>query len=183
MNKQVVCTTERLILRQWKDSDLPEYAALNADTEVMKYFPRLQTAEESAAFIATQSSIIAERGYGLFAVELKESADFIGFIGLNEATFDAEFTPCIEIGWRLRKEFWHQGYATEGARACLEFGFENLQLKQIYSFTAVLNQPSERVMQRIGMTKIGEFQHPRVPLDSDLRTHVLYRMARTEHRK
>lgn len=181
MNKVVYLTTERLLLRQWTDSDLPLYVAMNADPEVMKYFPRLQTAEESSTFITAQSTKIAELGYGLFAVELKQSADFIGFIGLSIATFDADFTPCTEIGWRLRKEFWNKGYATEGARACLKFGFDNLQLDHIHSFTAVRNLPSERVMQKIGMTKIGEFQHPRVPVESDLRQHVLYSKARTEY--
>lgn len=175
MNKHILLTTDRLNLRQWTADDVPLYAAMNADPDVMKYFPRLQTEEESAQFVAAQSTKIAELGYGLFAVELKQNADFIGFIGLSVASFDADFTPCTEIGWRLRKEFWNQGYATEGARACLEFGFKNLQLEQIYSFTATLNQPSERVMQKIGMSKIGEFLHPRVPDGNMLKPHVLYR--------
>lgn len=175
MNKQIFLTTNRLILRQWSVNDIPLYAGMNADPEVMKFFPRLQTEEESAQFVDTQSAKIADVGYGLFAVELKHSTDFIGFIGLSIATFDADFTPCTEVGWRLRKEFWNQGYATEGAIACLEFGFKNLQLEHIYSFTATLNLPSERVMQKIGMSKIGEFLHPRVPDGNRLKPHVLYR--------
>ncbi|MBK9247381.1 MAG: GNAT family N-acetyltransferase [Ignavibacteria bacterium] len=180
MNKLTVIKTKRLLLRQWKDSDLHYYASMNADEDVMHFFPRLQTEEESAAFIDVQLQRIDERGWGLFAVEVIESKEFIGFIGLNPTTFDSNFTPCTEIGWRLRKEFWNQGYASEGAKACLTYGFRDLDFKDIYSFTAKLNLPSERVMQKIGMEQIGEFSHPRVPEDSILKPHILYHLSQSK---
>ena len=117
---------------------------------------------------------ITEYGYGFFALERKDNGRFIGFTGLSHPGFEAEFTPCVEIGWRLRKENWGEGFATEAAKACLEFGFDSLDLDELYAFTAVQNKPSEKVMQRIGMVKKGYFNHPSINDGSDLKKHVLY---------
>jgi ribosomal-protein-alanine N-acetyltransferase len=150
---------------------------MNQDPMVMRYFPRLATPEESGAMVKLINAFFDEHGYGLFAIELKATGDFIGYTGFTQPGFESWFTPCTEIGWRLRKEFWGQGYATEAAKACLECGFGQFGLKEIYSFTAVLNTPSERVMQRIGMTKVGEFDYPKVEEGHPLRKHVLYKIG------
>ena len=120
------------------------------------------------------SAFFDENGYGLYALELRSTGEFIGFTGFTKPAFDAWFTPCIEIGWRLRQECWGQGFATEAARACLDHAFQKLALDKIFSFTAVPNTRSEKVMQRIGMIKLGEFDHPRVAPGHRLRPHVLY---------
>ena len=150
---------------------------MNADPYVMKYFPYLMTKEQTMVMIERIKTHFEKNGFGLYAVDELATGQFIGFIGFSTATFESDFTPCTEIGWRLRKEAWNKGFATEGALACLEYGVPKFGLKDIYSFTAVLNKPSERVMQKIGMTKIGEFAHPRVSESSPLRPHVLYKIS------
>ena len=156
----VIVETPRLILRQWRKSDEEPYINLNSDPEVMAYFPSVKTPVETLAQIEKISDYIDKNGYGFFAVERKDNHQFIGFTGLSNPGFDAHFTPCIEIGWRLSKENWGQGFATEAASACLDLGFDKLKLGEIYSFTSVHNGRSEKVMQRIGMSKTGEFDHP-----------------------
>lgn len=151
---------------------------MNADPEVMRYFLKRLDESESNAFVSRIESHFAERGYGLWAVELKQKKEFIGFIGLTYTSFESDFTPCIEIGWRLKKECWGNGYATEGAMGCLFYSFNSLGLTEIYSFTSVLNKGSERIMQKIGMTKIKEFNHPNIPFSNPLRKHVLYRIVK-----
>ena len=170
--------TQRLILREWSLNDVDAFAALNSDPEVMRYMPKLLSYDESKDWILWNQEFFKKKGFCFFAVELISSGEFIGFIGLNEPTFEAYFTPCVEIGWRLHKKFWHQGYATEGAKACLEFGIDELKLKQIYSFTASINLPSRKVMERIGMQydPNGDFAHPRLPKDHELSYHVLYKI-------
>ena len=169
--------TSRLVLRDWRDEDLPVFAALNADPKVMEFFPRLLDREESDALAARIRGGLAERGFGLWAVEVRGSALFIGFVGLSTPSFEAHFTPCVEIGWRLARVHWGLGYATEASRAALEFGFRNLGLKEIVSFTVPANRRSRSVMERLGMTHSAEddFQHPLVPQGHPLRRHVLYR--------
>lgn len=170
--------TPRLVLRQWREADLEPFAALNADLEVMRYFPAPLTREESDALAERARSGISARGWGLWVLELIEGASFIGFVGLAEPRFDAHFTPTVEVGWRLAREQWGQGYATEAARAAVEFGFVELELDEIVSFTSVLNERSRRVMERLGMTHdpADDFPHPLVA-DGPLRPHVLYRLA------
>ncbi|MGN7410238.1 GNAT family N-acetyltransferase [Sporosarcina sp. SAFN-010] len=170
--------TARLILRDWKETDLEPFRRLNEDEEVMTYFPASLTYEETNAFYQAIISEIKECGFGLYAVEEKTNREFIGLIGFHRATFDADFTPCIEIGWRLKKEAWGKGYATEGAAACLEYGFTELNFTDVYSFTANINQPSKNVMRKIGMNFIGNFDHPKVKEGSSLKKHVLFHINR-----
>lgn len=173
--------TERLLLRNWKDSDYAPFAAMNADPQVMEFFPKLLTREESDAMIDRIRNGIQENGFGWWAVEIPGVTDFAGFIGLSRPKFEAHFTPCIEIGWRLAKAFHGNGYATEGALACLDFGFHELKQEEILSFTAVPNKPSQRVMQKIGMTFAGEFDHPMLEKGHWLQRHVLYKKTAAEH--
>lgn len=166
--------TERLRFRDWTAEDFPHFCEMNQDPQVMRYFPSILKEAETEAFLQRILKEFKEKEYGLYAVELKATEEFLGFIGFHEAVFPASFTPCVEIGWRLKASAFGKGYATEGAKACLKYGFQVLHFKEIYSFTAEINFPSERVMQKIGMTKVGEFDHPAVAEKSPLRHHVLY---------
>ncbi|MEV2354477.1 GNAT family N-acetyltransferase [Paenibacillus larvae] len=169
--------TSRLQLRDWEETDLEPFSRLNADEKVMRYFPKTLSIEETNVFYKSIISEFKECGFGLYAVKAKENKEFIGFIGFigfHRATFEADFTPCIEIGWRLKKEAWGKGYATEGATACLHYGFKELGFSDIYSFTADVNQPSKNVMIKIGMNFIKTFNHPKVKKDSPLKKHVLF---------
>ena len=170
--------TERLVLRQWIDSDREPWAALNADAETMRYFPSTLTREDADAAADRFSARIESNGWGLWAVE--RDGEFIGFTGLAVPAFDAPFLPGVEIGWRFARHAWGQGYASEAARAALAFGFERLALDEIVSFTAVDNRRSQAVMERIGMTRdeSNDFEHPAVPVGNPLRLHVLYRLAK-----
>lgn len=176
--------TERLILRPWRDADVEPFAALNADPVVMEHFPALQSRDETAAMVTRIRREMAKIGFSWFAVEVPDVAPFIGFIGLWAPSFEAPFTsiqdPIVEVGWRLAKDHWGRGYASEGARECLRFGFEDLGLKEIVSFTATTNLPSQKVMQRLGMTHdpADDFDHPQLPKGHRLERHVLYRMRR-----
>jgi RimJ/RimL family protein N-acetyltransferase len=167
-----VIHTERLVLRQWREADKEPFAALNADPVVMEHFPSTMTREASDAFVDRAGIMIATRGWGLWAVEA--DGDFIGFVGLNEP----DFMPGVEVGWRLKRTVWGRGYATEAGRAAIAYGFDELGLPEIVSFTSTTNLRSQRVMQRLGMTHdpADDFDHPRVD-DPRLRRHVLYRLA------
>lgn len=173
--------TERLLLRHWRAEDLEPFAALNSDPEVMRYFPSTLTREQSDALGRDLTSRVEERGWGLWAVEVRDSGPFIGFVGLLEHTFEAHFTPAIEVGWRLGREHWGHGYATEAARASVKFGFSELDLAEIVSMTALENARSRRVMERLGMTHdpADDFDHPRVP-PGPLQRQVLYRLTRPD---
>jgi RimJ/RimL family protein N-acetyltransferase len=164
------------MIHQWKDDDLEPYAAMNADPEVMTYFPKLLTKAESAESIARLRAGIAERGWGLWAVEV--NGIFAGFTGLAQPTFKAHFTPCTEIGWRFRKEFWGRSIAYASARAALAYAFDTLKLLELVSFTAAVNARSRRLMERLGFTRNAaeDFLHPGLPSASPLQLHVLYRM-------
>jgi RimJ/RimL family protein N-acetyltransferase len=171
----VYLETERLLLRDWQPSDAEPWVAMNADPLVRRYFPTVRTREESMVDFSRIQDAITERGYGWFAAEVRDTGAFIGFIGLSVPGFSASFTPCVEIGWRLAAFAWGFGFATEGARACLSAGFSRWGFPSIFSFTSIHNKPSERVMQRIGMSPAGTFMHPNVPEGHWLREHVLYR--------
>jgi RimJ/RimL family protein N-acetyltransferase len=173
--------TERLRLREWRDADLDPFAALNADAEVMRYFPSVLTRAQSDEFATGVRAKIARDGWGLWAVEVADGPSFIGFVGLNRPRFEAHFTPAVEVGWRLGRHYWGHGYATEAAAAALSFGFEQLELEEIVSFTAPVNKRSTRVMGRLGMShdQAGDFDHPNVPV-GPLRRHVLYRISKDE---
>ena len=140
----------------------------------MRYFPRPNTPAETMAFITRINIFFDEYGYGLFALELKATGEFIGYTGFTKPRFESWFTPCTEFGWRLRRDAWGHGYATEAAKACLDYGFSQLGMQKIYSWTALPNTPSERVMQKIGMERAGEFDHPMIEAGHPLRRHVLY---------
>lgn len=172
--------TERLLLRGWRASDRAPYAALNADPLVMEHFPAPLTRAESDAHVDRMVAALDAQGWGLWAVEVPGEADFIGFIGLAVPGFEAPFTPCVEVGWRLARSAWGRGYAPEGALAALAFAFDELGLDEVLSFTAVGNAKSRRVMEKIGMTHdpAEDFDHPNVPDGSPIRRHVLYRIRR-----
>ncbi len=168
--------TERLLLRQWRDSDREPFAELNGDPETMRYFPAPLTREESDALVDRASAHIAEHGWGWWAVEVVGGAPFVGFVGLSVPRFAPDL---VEVGWRLHRDHWGHGYATEAARESLRFGFEDLRLEEIVSFTTVANTPSRRVMERIGMTHdpARDFDHPALP-DWPQKRHVFYAIAR-----
>jgi RimJ/RimL family protein N-acetyltransferase len=171
--------TDRLALRRWLPSDREPFAHLNCDPEVMEFMPAPLTTEESDQLIDRIESHFDRHGFGLWAAEVRESAAFIGFIGLSVPRFEAHFTPAVEIGWRLAHEYWGRGLAAEGARAAIRFAFNNLALPALVSFTACGNVRSRRVMEKLGMTHDpGEdFDHPALPPAHPLRRHVLYRLA------
>ncbi|MBU9819609.1 MULTISPECIES: GNAT family N-acetyltransferase [Rahnella] len=172
--------TPRLTLRQWRDSDAGPFAEMNADPRVMEFFPSTMTREKSDEMLARCRDLIAVRGWGIWAVELRDTGEFIGFVGLHTPGYDLPFTPCVEIGWRLRADVWGKGYCSEAARAALNAGFEQLGLDEIVAFTALPNARSQAVMKKMGMTcDISEnFNHPAVEKGNWLEEHCLYRLRR-----
>lgn len=174
--------TSRLILRPWKDSDLEPFAALNADPDVMEFFPKLMTLEETAAMVERVNARYEADSFCFWAAEEKETGNFIGFIGLGRPSFEAHFMPCVEIGWRLARPYWGKGYAPEGAKEVLRDGFERANLDEIVAFTAALNAKSIRVMEKISMHRDpkDDFLHPVLEDGHHLKPHVLYRITRAE---
>ena len=170
--------TSRLLLRHWRDEDRAPWAAMNADPEVMQHFPATLTEAESDAFVDRVGATLEERGWGLWAVEELGTGRFLGFAGLNVPRFEAHFTPAVEIGWRLRRDAWGSGFATEAARGVLTVAFDDLELPEVVSFTAIPNERSQAVMRRIGMTHdpADDFDHPRLAPGHRLARHVLYRV-------
>lgn len=173
--------TDRLRLRQWRKTDWPEFAKLNADPEVMRYFPKPLSTEESNAMADKIYNLISERGWGMWAAEEVKQRKFMGFVGLHIPAQELPFTPCVEIGWRLAKEFWGHGYATEAGRATLQVAFRELELSQVVSFTSMSNTKSQAVMKRLNMVNTGNnFEHPDVPVGNPLREHVLFKINKLE---
>lgn len=171
--------TPRLILREWLDDDFDNYLALNQDADVMQYFPKTLSHEETLALVPKLKKSFNEHGFGFYTCELKETKEFVGRIGLGIPDFEAHFTPCVEVGWRIAKKFWGQGLAVEAALKCFEIGFTQFNLNEIVAFTTKTNKKSEKVMQKLGMTHTPEddFYHPKLEKSSPLALHVLYRMA------
>jgi RimJ/RimL family protein N-acetyltransferase len=174
----ITLSTPRLILRPWRQEDSDAFAAIFDDPAVMEF---LMPAKDRAAvdgIIGRINAHFAEHGFGWWAAEAPGIASFIGFIGLAHVNFEAPFTPAVEIGWRLASAYWGQGYATEGARIALQFGFTQLHLSEVVSLTVAANTRSRRVMERLGMTRdpADDFDHPRLPAGDPLRRHVLYRI-------
>jgi ribosomal-protein-alanine N-acetyltransferase len=171
--------TDRLVLRHWVAADRHPFAAMNADPEVMTYFPATLDRGTSDAWFERMNESLDHDGYGLWAVARRDDDAWLGMTGLAAPTFDAPFTPCIEIGWRYPVSSWGHGYATEAARAVLEHGFGALGLVEILSWTTVANRPSRAVMERLGMTHdpADDFEHPRIAIGHPLRPHVVYRLA------
>jgi RimJ/RimL family protein N-acetyltransferase len=174
--------TERLVLRRWRDQDGDAFAALNSDPEVMEHFPAVLTREESDQMIRRIELHFEEFGYGLWAVDIRWAEKLIGFCGLSVPTFHTHFTPAVEVGWRLTREEWGNGYATEAARAAVDFGFEQADLDEVLSWTIPANERSQGVMKRLGMKRAPEldFDHPRFLDDERLRRHVVYRLTRDD---
>jgi ribosomal-protein-alanine N-acetyltransferase len=175
----MILTTERLILRPWRDADLEPVAAITADPEVMRFFHLTRTRAQSDAWVARTQAHIERTGFGIWAVEAPGVAPLIGFVGLNTVPAELPCAPAVEAVWTLGAAWWRQGYCAEAARAALQDGFTRLGLAEIVAFTAAINTPSQGVMRAIGMTRDpnGDFEHPRVPEGSPVRPHVLYRRA------
>ena len=169
--------TERIRLRQWRVEDLPTFADINRDPQVLEFLPSLLSRIESDAWANRITENIAKQGFGLWALEIIGGVSFAGYVGLSIPSFEAHFTPCVEIGWRLARKEWGKGYATEAAKKVLEFGFAELQLGEIVSFTVPSNTRSTAVMERIGMTHnpADDFDHPKLLSNNRLCRHVLYR--------
>jgi ribosomal-protein-alanine N-acetyltransferase len=171
--------TPRLRLAAWQDRDIAPFAALNADPEVMRHFPAALTADETAAMVGRLRTMWTDHGYGFAAVRRREDDAFVGMVGIQKVLNPAlPFAPTVEVGWRLAREHWRQGYAREAAAAALAYGFGSLGLTEIVAFTAVSNLPSQAVMTSLGMTRdlAGDFEHPAVPEGHSIRPHVLYRL-------
>lgn len=179
-DKGTVFRTRRLLLRQWRPDDLDGLAAMNIDPEVMRYFPTRPDREESADMMARVIRNIERYGFGFWALEVPDVHGFAGFAGLFRPAFHAHFTPSVEVGWRLIRPAWGQGYATEAGRASLAYAFDRLDLSEVVSFAVRDNHRSRNVMARLGMTHRPEddFGHPKLPYDHPLRSHVLYRLSR-----
>jgi RimJ/RimL family protein N-acetyltransferase len=175
-------STARLLLRPWRKEDEEVYYRINQNEQVLQFLAGPLTHEQVYSFITKQNKQLQEKGYTLWAVELKSTGEMIGFIGLNYVTMPVHFAPAVEIGWRLDSPFWGQGYATEGAKAALEHGFNQCHLDEIVAFTVPKNQRSRSVMERLGMKEdvTGGFDHPNLPADHPFSQHVLYRITRNE---
>ncbi len=173
-----IIETERLILRTWKKEDAAPYFQINQDPKVIEFLPGPLTMEQVNDFILTVNSHQDKNGYTLWAACLKETGELMGFIGLNYTDWASHFTPAVEVGWRLGSQFWGKGYATEGAKACLEYGFKKYGLKEIISFTVPANIRSIHVMEKIGLKRDlnGNFAHPKLAKDHPLSQHILYRL-------
>ena len=181
MARVIEFETPRLRMRQWRDADREPFAAMNADPAVMEFFPSPQSRAASDASIDAWQAQFAASGWSNWAAELIDSGQFIGFVGLSVPRRALPFSPCVEIGWRLARPYWGQGLASEAARRALRIGFEALALTEIVSFTAVGNQRSRAVMERIGMRNANQdFEHPGVPEGHPLRLHCLYRLSRSQ---
>lgn len=177
--------TERLLLRGWRPADREPFAALNADPDVAEFLAGPLDREQSDALVDRIEQGFVDRGFGFWAVEVAATGAFVGFTGLSVPSFDAHFTPAVEIGWRLARTAWGYGYATEAARAALRHGFDECGLDEVVSFTTVANARSRAVMQRLGMTRdaADDFDHPRLAADHPLRRHVLYRLPAARWRQ
>jgi RimJ/RimL family protein N-acetyltransferase len=184
MESRAVLATDRLVLRLWRDEDVAPFVALNADPAVTEFLPGPVSEEQALQFFAAQHALHARHGCCYFAAELKESGELAGFVGLKYQDFDMPFAPCHEVGWRLAARHWGWGLATEGARAVLRFGFEELGLGEIVSFTVAENARSRRVMERLGMVRDldADFAHPALPPGHRLSRHVLYRLPKAAFR-
>lgn len=173
--------TQRLLLRKWKDTDLSPFSEINKDPKVLEFLPGPLTDVETAEFIHRIQVHFQEFGFGLWAVELKGTGEFIGYVGLSVPGFKAHFTPCVEIGWRLSPPHWRKGYATEAATKVLEIGFSEFSLAEIVSFTVPENHRSIQVMEKIGMTRnqADDFCHPKLPAGHQFSRHLLYRIQKS----
>lgn len=175
MDSPYLFQSQRLGFRTWLPSDLPAFSVMNADPETMTFYQHPLSEKESQALMDRMSKLYAERGHCYFAVDLLENGQFLGMIGLGTKSFNAPFTPCVDIGWRIRKKFWNQGYSTEGAARCLQYAKE-LGIKEVYSLASAKNIASIRVMQKIGMSYEYDFEHPELVDHTRLQPCSLYKI-------
>lgn len=181
LKKDYLFKSERLGFRNWNDNDLTEFSKINADLEVMEYFPNPLTKTETLEFIVRLQKHYEKNGYNYFATEILETGELIGFIGLAFQEYKTEFTPATDIGWRLKRSAWGNGYATEGAKRCLEFAFKELNLEKIISVFTEKNIKSESIMKKIGMEKIGKFIHPKLKEYPEFETCICYGITKTTY--
>jgi len=180
----IVVQTQRLMLRQWRDEDRPLFAAMNGDPEVMKYFPNTLSSSQSDTLVDRFTTDIEESGWGFWAAERSDTGEFIGFIGINYSADGLPFAPCVDIGWRLARAHWGLGFATEGAKAAMDYAFWQANLSLLVSMTPTENQASERIMQKLGMVKQAlNFMHPKVVKGHPLQEHVLYSITNKQWQK
>lgn len=179
--------TKRLIMRDWKQSDIPEFVRMNMDRDVRRYFPNVLSAQVSEKLAVEIQKDIEDRGFGLFAVERRDTGEFIGFTGLQvleeDGPFRLEMLPGIEIGWRFSKKHWNHGFATEAARGVLKFAERHTDIKEIYALAAERNLPSINIMKKIGMEKMDEFDHPLIVDGHSLKKHVIYHIELEKRRR
>lgn len=184
MPELVQLETPRLLLRQWREADKQPFAAMSANPQVMEFFPALLSPEQSSAMVDHMQGLIQKRGWGFWALELKQTQQFIGFTGLHVPADELPCSPCVEIGWRLSPEYWGLGLVTEAANAALNYAFSQLKLEEVVSFTVCANQRSRSVMERLGMRQGAEnFEHPALPEGHPLREHVLYKISAERFRR
>lgn len=176
-------SSKRLGFRAWRETDLPFLTALNANEEVMQFFPKLLSQRESEAFLQRLMNGFEQKGYTYFAVEVLESSELIGFIGLMDQVYESPYTPNVDIGWRLTPKSQGKGYATEGAIRCLEWGFENFAFERIVSVCPTINTPSRKVMQKAGMEELGQFLHPALKDHRNLQVCVCFGIEKAEFRR
>lgn len=181
INKNYLFKSERLGFREWLTEDIPKMADINSDPDVMKFFPIVLDFKQTEEFILKMQNQYLAKGYCYFAVDLLVNEEFIGFIGLSDQVFEAEFTPCVDIGWRLNKNYWNNGYATEGAKRCLSYAFNNLKFSSIYAIAPKINIKSIEVMKKIGMKESMIFKHPKLLENVRLETCVVYHIANLLH--
>ncbi len=179
--KKYLFQTERLGIRNWEDSDIPPFSKMGKDKAVMEFFPSLLTEEASTNFIRRMQIQFTKKGYAYLAVDILESGEFIGMIGIMDQNYNKDLGDFIDIGWRLKQSAWGKGYATEGAKGWLDFAFKELDIKQIYSVASLLNVNSENVMKKLNLNKIGEFDHPKIPQEH-LKRCCLYKIQNPNHR-
>ncbi|MFT6337428.1 MAG: RimJ/RimL family protein N-acetyltransferase [Saprospiraceae bacterium] len=178
MMKKYIFKSERLGFRNWKNEDLEEFSKLNSDIKVMEQFPKPLSPQEVVEFIGRLKEHFDKNGFTYYATENLETKEFIGMIGLAFQEYKSDFTPSIDIGWRLKRNAWGKGYATEGAKRCLEYGFDELDIESIISVCTVKNRKSENVMKKVGMTKMGEFDHPEMINYPKYEKHICYEIVR-----
>ena len=179
-NNEYIFKSERLGFRNWTNNDLKEFTEINSDSEVMEHFPSTLSEKETEGLIQRLKKHYDERGYTYFATEILKTGELIGFIGLAYQTYETEFSPATDIGWRLKKSAWGNGYATEGAEKCLEYAFDELKIVKIFSICTINNRNSENVMKKIGMTKKGEFNHPELINHPEYEKHIWYEIKNEE---
>ena len=178
MKPSYIFTSERLGFRNWEETDIPFLASINSDPKVMEFFPSIQNLQQSEAFVERMQNQFIKNGFCYFAVDELSTHKFIGFIGISEQNFESDFTPAIDIGWRLAQNAWGKGYATEGAKKCIEFAFTDIGLNKLISICPVINRKSEMVMTKLNMVKLAVFNHPLLKEFPHLENCVAYEINR-----